>query len=79
MRGAISPHLHISSRRGALPIRNVFADLFGQTACKIPVVVLQGRIILKLLLNEYDVKIWSGGVYIRMGSLVNAVMNLQVP
>jgi hypothetical protein len=44
---------------------------------------IDGKIILECILGKYDVKLWTGFIWLRIGSsggaLVNTVMNLRVP
>ena len=37
------------------------------------------RIILKWIFRKWDVGVWSESRWLRIGTLVNAVMNLRVP
>jgi hypothetical protein len=44
---------------------------------------IDGRMILKLILEKLDIKVWTGCIWLRIGpsggDLVKIVMNLQVP
>jgi len=43
---------------------------------------IDGRIILRWIFKEWDVGVWSGSSWLRIGrwqAVVNVVMNLQVP
>jgi hypothetical protein len=40
---------------------------------------VDGSIILKRIFRKWDVGTWTGSSWLRIGTLVNAVMNLRVP
>ena len=41
---------------------------------------IDGRVILRWIFRKYDVRVWTGLSWHRIGwALVNAVMNLHVP
>jgi hypothetical protein len=40
---------------------------------------VDGRIILRWIFKKWDVGVWTGSIWFRIGALVNAVMNLRVP
>ena len=40
---------------------------------------IAGRIILRWIFRKWDVGAWTGSSWLRIGALVNEVVNLKVP
>jgi hypothetical protein len=40
---------------------------------------VDGRIILKWIFRKWDVKAWTGSIWLSIGTLVNAIINRRVP
>jgi len=40
---------------------------------------VDGRIILRWIFRKWNVGVWTGSSWLRIGTVVNAVMNLRVP
>jgi hypothetical protein len=58
--------------------RGVYRVLMGKREGKRSLRV-DGRIILRWIFRKWDVGVWTGSSWFRIGTGVNAVMNLRVP